>query len=159
MTVQTIHMAHQPDRRHSQTESYTANEGNSTSTPTRQSLKLRDEDGDSSNNDTLQQLEPLTAHTCPNRPQLGRSQPNGDVNNHQRSNGNSTTAWKLREIPITRKIIHYALPPGPSTNFPVPIGIQDAIQPEYRADLESGSEEFTRMRCNARHRRALYQSC
>lgn len=34
-----------------------------------------------------------------------------------------------------------------SADYPVPSAIQNAIQPKYRNDLESGSEEFTSMRC------------
>lgn len=34
-----------------------------------------------------------------------------------------------------------------SADYPVPSAIQNAIQAKYRNDLESGSEEFTHMRC------------
>ena len=34
-----------------------------------------------------------------------------------------------------------------SADYPVPSAIQNAVQSKYRNDLESGSEEFTHMRC------------
>ena len=34
-----------------------------------------------------------------------------------------------------------------SADYPVPSAIQNAVQAKYRNDLESGSEEFTHMRC------------
>jgi len=37
-----------------------------------------------------------------------------------------------------------------SADYPVPSAIQNAIQAKYRNDLESGSEEFTHMRCKCR---------
>lgn len=37
-----------------------------------------------------------------------------------------------------------------SADYPVPSAIQNAIQAKYRNDLESGSEEFTHMRCKSR---------
>ena len=36
-----------------------------------------------------------------------------------------------------------------SADYPVPSAIQNAIQAKYRNDLESGSEEFTHMRCKS----------
>ena len=36
-----------------------------------------------------------------------------------------------------------------SADYPVPSAIQNAIQAKYRNDLESGSEEFTHMRCRS----------
>lgn len=38
-----------------------------------------------------------------------------------------------------------------SADYPVPSAIQNAIQAKYRNDLESGSEEFTHMRCMFRN--------
>ena len=69
---------------------------------------------------------------------------------------NSTEAWRQRQMPggpdqgirrdKTRKI---KLQKGAvlSVDHPVPSAIQNAIQPQYRNDLENGSEEFTHMRC------------
>lgn len=37
-----------------------------------------------------------------------------------------------------------------SADYPVPSAIQNAIQAKYRNDLESGSEEFTHLRCTFR---------
>jgi len=34
-----------------------------------------------------------------------------------------------------------------SADYPVPSAIQNAVQAKYRNDLESGSEEFTHVRC------------
>ena len=34
-----------------------------------------------------------------------------------------------------------------SVEYPVPSAIQNSVQAKYRNDLESGSEEFTHMRC------------
>jgi len=36
-----------------------------------------------------------------------------------------------------------------SVEYPVPSAIQNSVQAKYRNDLESGSEEFTHMRCIA----------
>lgn len=68
---------------------------------------------------------------------------------------NSTETWKQRQQPggpggiqrfQTRKV---KLKQGSvlSLEYPVPSAIQNSIQPQYRNDLESGSEEFTHMRC------------
>lgn len=71
----------------------------------------------------------------------------------------STTAWAERQQPggpaaaagglkrnATRKV---KLVQGAvlSADYPVPSAIQNAVQAKYRNDLESGSEEFTHMRC------------
>ena len=67
----------------------------------------------------------------------------------------STEAWKQRQAPggpggirryQTRKI---KLHQGSvlSVDHPVPSAIQNSVQAKYRNDLESGSEEFTHMRC------------
>jgi len=71
----------------------------------------------------------------------------------------SSTAWAERQQPggpaaaggglrrnATRKV---KLVQGAvlSADYPVPSAIQNAVQAKYRNDLESGSEEFTHMRC------------
>jgi chitin synthase len=80
---------------------------------------------------------------------------------YARSETSSTEAWKARQQPgggafqsgggglkrgMTRKV---KLVQGSvlSADYPVPSAIQNAIQAKYRNDLESGSEEFTHMRC------------
>lgn len=67
----------------------------------------------------------------------------------------STEAWKQRQAPggpggirryQTRKIkLHQGA--VLSVDHPVPSAIQNSVQAKYRNDLESGSEEFTHMRC------------
>jgi chitin synthase len=76
---------------------------------------------------------------------------------YNRSESNSTEAWRQRQQPggsgagglkrnATRKI---KLAQGAvlSADYPVPSAIQNAVQAKYRNDLEAGSEEFTHMRC------------
>ena len=74
---------------------------------------------------------------------------------YARSETSSVEAWKQRQQPgggiglkrgMTRKV---KLVQGSvlSADYPVPSAIQNAIQAKYRNDLESGSEEFTHMRC------------
>jgi len=76
-----------------------------------------------------------------------------------RSEAGSTEAWEQRQQPgggvvstgnlkraATRKV---KLVQGSvlSADYPVPSAIQNAVQAKYRNDLESGSEEFTHVRC------------
>jgi chitin synthase len=76
---------------------------------------------------------------------------------YDRSETSSTAAWRQRQQPgggmagglkraQTRKV---KLVQGSvlSADYPVPSAIQNAVQAKYRNDLESGSEEFTHMRC------------
>jgi len=72
---------------------------------------------------------------------------------YDRSETDSTEAWKQRQVPgggirryQTRKV---KLQQGSvlSVEYPVPSAIQNSVQAQYRNDLESGSEEFTHMRC------------
>jgi len=75
---------------------------------------------------------------------------------YDRSETSSTVAWRERQQPggkagglnrnATRKV---KLVQGAvlSADYPVPSAIQNAVQAKYRQDLESGSEEFTHMRC------------
>ena len=66
----------------------------------------------------------------------------------------SMQEWRQRQAPgpgairrfQTRKI---KLQQGSvlSVEYPVPSAIQNSVQAKYRNDLESGSEEFTHMRC------------
>ena len=67
----------------------------------------------------------------------------------------SMEAWRQRQAPggpgairryQTRKV---KLQQGSvlSIEYPVPSAIQNSVQAKYRNDLESGSEEFTHMRC------------
>lgn len=67
----------------------------------------------------------------------------------------SVEAWRQRQAPggpgglrryQTRKV---KLQQGSvlSIEYPVPSAIQNSVQAKYRNDLESGSEEFTHMRC------------
>ena len=77
---------------------------------------------------------------------------------YNRSETSSTEAWRQRQIPgggaantglkrgATRKV---KLVQGAvlSADYPVPSAIQNSVQAKYRNDLESGSEEFTHMRC------------
>ena len=80
---------------------------------------------------------------------------------YERSETSSTEAWRQRQQPggaaaaagglkrgLTRKV---KLVQGSvlSADYPVPSAIQNAIQAKYRNDLESGSEEFTHMRCES----------
>lgn len=81
---------------------------------------------------------------------------------YERSETSSTEAWRQRQQPggavaaaggglkrgMTRKV---KLVQGSvlSADYPVPSAIQNAIQAKYRNDLESGSEEFTHMRCRS----------
>lgn len=73
------------------------------------------------------------------------------------SESNSTEEWKRRQVPggpggirryQTRKV---KLQQGSvlSVEYPVPSAIQNSVQAQYRNDLESGSEEFTHMRCRS----------
>jgi chitin synthase len=81
---------------------------------------------------------------------------------YERSETSSTEAWRQRQQPggaaaaagglkrgLTRKV---KLVQGSvlSADYPVPSAIQNAIQAKYRNDLESGSEEFTHMRCESK---------
>lgn len=78
---------------------------------------------------------------------------------YDRSETASAAAWAERQQPggpaasggglkrnATRKV---KLTQGAvlSADYPVPSAIQNAVQAKYRNDLESGSEEFTHMRC------------
>ena len=78
---------------------------------------------------------------------------------YDRSETSSTADWRARQQPggavaaagglkrgMTRKV---KLVQGSvlSADYQVPSAIQNAIQAKYRNDLESGSEEFTHMRC------------
>ncbi len=73
---------------------------------------------------------------------------------YSRSETSSTEAWRRRQVPAatglhrynTRKVklVHGSVL---SVDYPVPSPIQNDIQAKYRNDLESGSEEFTHMRC------------
>lgn len=76
---------------------------------------------------------------------------------YNRSETSSTEAWRQRQNPggntaaglkrnATRKV---KLVQGAvlSADYPVPSAIQNSVQAKYRNDLESGSEEFTHMRC------------
>lgn len=78
---------------------------------------------------------------------------------YSRSDTSSTEAWRQRQVPggpaaaggglrraQTRKV---KLVKGEilSNNYAVPSAIQNAVQAKYRNDLETGSEEFTHMRC------------
>ena len=72
------------------------------------------------------------------------------------TDSDSTEAWRRRQVPggiptgvrryPTRKV---KLQQGSvlSVEYPVPSAIQNSVQAKYRNDLESGSEEFTHMRC------------
>lgn len=83
------------------------------------------------------------------------AEPHRAASPYARSETSSTEAWKQRQQPggggglkrgMTRKV---KLVQGSvlSADYPVPSAIQNAIQAKYRNDLESGSEEFTHMRC------------
>lgn len=80
---------------------------------------------------------------------------------YDRSDTGSTEAWAQRQQPgggaaatgalkraATRKV---KLVQGAvlSADYPVPSAIQNAVQAKYRNDLESGSEEFTHVRCES----------
>ena len=90
---------------------------------------------------------------------ISRRAPNRAASPYARSETSSTEAWRQRQQPgggamgggglkrgMTRKV---KLVQGSvlSADYPVPSAIQNAIQAKYRNDLESGSEEFTHMRC------------
>jgi chitin synthase len=71
-------------------------------------------------------------------------------------NSDSTEAWRQRQIGNNSSIKRYAtrkvkLVQGEvlSIDYPVPSAIQNAVLPQYRQDLEGGSEEFTHMRYTA----------
>lgn len=89
----------------------------------------------------------------------GYGPPDRAASPYSRSETGSTEAWRQRQVPggpaanagglkrnATRKV---KLVQGAvlSADYPVPSAIQNAVQPKYRNDLESGSEEFTHMRC------------
>lgn len=87
--------------------------------------------------------------------EYGGGAPHRATSPYARSETSSTEAWKQRQQPgggvglkrgMTRKV---KLVQGSvlSADYPVPSAIQNAIQAKYRNDLESGSEEFTHMRC------------
>ena len=68
----------------------------------------------------------------------------------------STEAWRQRQVGNNSNIKRYAtrkvkLVQGEvlSIDYPVPSAIQNAVLPQYRQDLEGGSEEFTHMRYTA----------
>jgi chitin synthase len=92
---------------------------------------------------------------------IRRRAPNRANSPYARSETSSTADWRQRQQPggaaaqagggglkrgMTRKV---KLVQGSvlSADYPVPSAIQNAIQAKYRNDLESGSEEFTHMRC------------
>ncbi|KAF2436255.1 chitin synthase, class [Tothia fuscella] len=69
------------------------------------------------------------------------------------NSADATEDWRQRQQPggwpkrgVTRRI---KLTQGAvlSADYPVPSAIQNAIQAKYRSNLESGSEEFTHLRC------------
>ncbi len=75
---------------------------------------------------------------------------------YARGDTSSTEAWRQRQAPGGGGLKRYAtrkvkLVQGSvlSVDYPVPSAIKNAIQPRYRNDLESGSEEFTHMRYTA----------
>jgi len=81
--------------------------------------------------------------------------PNHVDSPYDKSETDSTEAWKQRQVPgggirryQTRKV---KLQQGSvlSVEYPVPSAIQNSVQAQYRNDLESGSEEFTHMRCKS----------
>lgn len=90
----------------------------------------------------------------------GYAQPDRTGSPYSHSDTGSTEAWRQRQVPggpaaagglkrnATRKV---KLVQGAvlSADYPVPSAIQNAVQPKYRNDLESGSEEFTHMRYTA----------
>lgn len=77
---------------------------------------------------------------------------------YSRAETSSTEAWRQRQAPggvpgglkryATRKV---KLVQGSvlSVDYPVPSAIKNAVQAQYKNDLESGSEEFTHMRYTA----------
>lgn len=90
---------------------------------------------------------------------------------YARSDTSSTEAWKQRQQPgaagggggglkrgLTRKV---KLVQGSvlSADYPVPSAIQNAVQAKYRNDLESGSEEFTHMRCKFQIGPLMHLTC
>lgn len=90
-----------------------------------------------------------TVHTTSYRQDSGSESP------YNHTETDSTEAWKQRQAPggpgdirryKTRKV---KLQQGSvlSVEYPVPSAIQNSVQAKYRNDLESGSEEFTHMRC------------
>lgn len=89
----------------------------------------------------------------------GYGQPDRVSSPYSRSETASSDAWAQRQRPgggtiskgalkraATRKV---KLVQGSvlSADYPVPSAIQNATQAKYRNDLESGSEEFTHVRC------------
>ena len=93
--------------------------------------------------------DPSKAFAVPNR----TPSPYDDVSE------DSMEAWRQRQAPggpgairrfQTRKV---KLQQGSvlSIEYPVPSAIQNSVQAKYRNDLESGSEEFTHMRCMSNH--------
>ena len=75
---------------------------------------------------------------------------------YSRAETSSTEAWRQRQAPGGGNLKRYAtrkvkLIQGSvlSVDHPVPSAIKNAVEPQYRKDLESGSEEFTHMRYTA----------
>lgn len=88
-------------------------------------------------------------------PSKGFGPPGRSPSPYNDGSEDSLEAWKQRQAPggpggirrfKTRKV---KLQQGSvlSVEYPVPSAIQNSIQAKYRNDLESGSEEFTHMRC------------
>jgi chitin synthase len=103
------------------------------------------------------QYTPGSYHEGPGYPgDAGFPDPARAGSPYNRSETSSTEAWRQRQQPggkpgglqrnATRKI-KLGTNSVLSADYPVPSAIQNAIQPKYRNDLETGSEEFTHMRC------------
>lgn len=92
-----------------------------------------------------------------NNPSQGYGGPDRASSPDSRSSEqDSLEAWKQRQAPGGPGIRRYQtrkvkLQQGSvlSVEYPVPSAIQNSVQAKYRNDLESGSEEFTHMRCIA----------
>lgn len=121
------------------------------------SMSSHDSDKSSSSEVSLQQLERLTAATYGNYPRLSNGEDNGEPHqlrspqpNSQATGYPEQSQFGLHRGGISGGVIRKVkLVQGtvPSADYPVPSTIQNAVQLKYRNDLESGSEEFTRLRC------------
>ena len=100
---------------------------------------------------------PSPAPFSAQEPKLPPYGPTRANSNYAASETGSTAAWKERQAPGgaealkrygTRKI-KLGKEQVLSIDYPVPSAVKNAIQKQYRDDLEQGSEEFTHMRYTA----------
>jgi hypothetical protein len=121
------------------------------------SLSSHDSNNSSSSEVSLQQLERLTAATYGTYPRLSNDEDNMEPHQLRILQPTSQTTgyqeqeqFDLRRGGISGGVMRKVeLVQGAvlSADYLVPSAIQNDVQLTYRNDLESGSKEFTRLRC------------